>query len=109
VSGDVRPITDEVAIKRALTNLILTPRGSKPFRPDYGSDVDKFLFRNPDKFTKNDLLRSLKDTIDRYESRINLINIDADFDDYGIKLNIKYRINNMMSQSNLALTVKRTA
>ena len=39
VTGDVRPITNEVAIRRSLTNLINTTKGSRPFFPEYGSSV----------------------------------------------------------------------
>ena len=109
VSGDVRPITNETAIKRALTNLILTPKGSKPFRPEYGSNVGNFLFRNPDKFTKNDIRKSLTETIEKFESRVTLTSIDVTFEDYGIDLKISYVINNIGSSSELSLTVKRTA
>ena len=35
VSGDVRPIVDDLAIKRSIINLISTPRVKKPFYPEY--------------------------------------------------------------------------
>lgn len=42
VTGDIRPVTDELAIKRSISNLVKTPKGSRPFRPDYGSDVQQY-------------------------------------------------------------------
>ena len=109
VSGDVRPITNETAIRRSLTNLILTSKGSKPFRPEYGSNIGNFIFRNPDKFTKNDIRKSLTETIEKFESRVTLKSIDVIFEDYGIDLKISYVINNIGSSSELSLTIKRTA
>ena len=50
VTGDVRPITNEVAIKRSIKNLILTQKGTKPFMPDYGTIIKKYLFSSLNPF-----------------------------------------------------------
>ena len=44
VSGDIRPIVDDLAVRRSILNLISTPRGRKPFYPEYGCKISNFLF-----------------------------------------------------------------
>jgi phage baseplate assembly protein W len=109
VSGDVRPITDDTAVKRALLNLINTRRGSRPFNPEYGSDIGNYLFRNADIFAQHELEQSLYQTITRFESRVDVLRIDAQFEDSGIKIQIDFQIKNTNRQLTLATLVKRTA
>lgn len=109
VSGDIRPITDETAIKRSLKNLLLTNKGSKPFRPDYGSNISNFLFANLDNFTLNDIKRSIEETVNRYESRVRLINVKVDSGNDGLDITLDYIIVNSRRQSSVSLTIRRTA
>lgn len=92
VSGDVRPIVDDLAIKRSIINLITTSRGRKPFYPEYGCTINNFLFSNPDVFTKNNIKDSVYEALTSYESRIDVIEVLPTFSDDGISLQIKYRI-----------------
>ena len=109
VSGDVRPIVDDLAIKRSIINLITTSRGRKPFYPEYGCTINNFLFANPDVFTKNNIKDSVYEALTSYESRIDVIEILPTFSDDGIYLQIKYRIKNTNIISSITTTVKRTA
>lgn len=109
VSGDVRPITNDIAVKRSLLNLINTKKGSVPFRPNYGSGVADYLFKNADVFTQKELEKSLYDTITKYEPRVEVLVIDAQFEDYGVKIQIDFRIRNTSRRQTLTTTVRRTA
>lgn len=109
VSGDVRPIVDDLAVKRALMNLISTKKGSRPFNPEYGSNIGDFLFRSSDVFTQSEIEKSLYDTISRYEPRVNVLVIDAQFEDLGIKIKIDFIIRNSNRQTSLTTVIKRTA
>jgi phage baseplate assembly protein W len=109
VSGDIRPITDDIAVKRALLNLINTKKGSVPFRPNYGSNVVDYLFKNSDVFTQKELERSLYDTITKHEPRVTVLVIDAQFENYGVKIQVDFRIRNRSGIQTLTTTVRRTA
>lgn len=109
VSGDVRPITDDAAVKRALLNLINTRRGTRPFNPDYGSDVADYLFRNADVFAQHELEQKLYETISRFETRVNVTRIAVEFEDLGMKIQIDFRILSTNRQTSLTTLVKRTA
>ena len=109
VSGDVRPITDDTAVKRALLNLINTKRGTRPFNPDYGSDVADYLFRNADVFARHELEQKLYDSIKKFEPRVIVKRIDVVFEDLGMKIQIDFTIKNTNRQTSLTTLVKRTA
>ena len=76
VSGDVRPIVDDLAIRRSIINLISTPKGKKPFYPEYGCTISSYLFSNPDVFTKSSMADSVYEALTSYESRIDIIEIE---------------------------------
>jgi phage baseplate assembly protein W len=109
VSGDVRPIVDELAIKRSIINLINTRKGSKPFYPEYGCIVSNFLFSNEDVFTKSSMIDSIYDALSRFEPRIDVIKIQPRFEDSGIIIDIQYRIKNMNRISSISTSIKRAA
>ena len=109
VSGDVRPIVDDLAIRRSILNLISTPRGRKPFYPEYGCTIGDYLFSNPDVFTKSSMADSVYQALTSYESRIDVIEVEPTFYDEGVYLQIKYRIKNTSVISSITTSVKRTA
>jgi len=109
VSGDVRPVVDDVAIKRSIQNLIKTPKGSRPFHPEYGTAIGNFLFANADAFTKHNIRQSLQESLSQYETRINVIDIDPQFEGNDLKIKITFKIKNTNSVSSITTTIKRTA
>jgi phage baseplate assembly protein W len=109
VTGDVRPVTNEVAVRRSLSNLINTTKGSRPFLPDYGSSVKNYLFSRNGAFTLYELKNSLKRDIEKYEQRISLRDIKIDYSDDGFDIKLEYVIKNASGIASLQTTVKRTA
>ena len=109
VTGDVRPITNEVAVRRSLSNLINTTKGSRPFMPDYGSSVKNYLFSRNGAFTLYELKNSLKRDIEKYEKRISLRDLKISYSDDGFDIKLEYVIKNAAGIASLQTTVKRTA
>lgn len=109
VSGDVRPIVNEVAIKRAISNLINTKRGSKPFRPDYGTNIHDHLFENQDAFAANEIKTQIVRTIERFEPRVTVNNVIVEFEPFGFKIQINLTVRNVQETLQIPLTISRTA
>ena len=108
VTGDIRPVTDELAIKRSLSNLVKTPKGSRPFRPDYGSDVQQYAFQQG-AFAEDALNRSLYETIRRFEPRVIVTKIESKIDKNDISVNIDYIIQNLNVTSTIETKIKKVA
>jgi phage baseplate assembly protein W len=74
---DIIAIKNETAIARSIRNLVFTLRGERFFNSNLGSGVSKVLFENMDEITASVLQDEIKNTIDNYESRVNLISVDV--------------------------------
>ena len=101
VNFDKNPFTDDLSvvnndnsIKQALKNLILTAPGEKPFQPLVGSAVSQLLFEPLDAFTADTIMEEITLTINQYEPRVKLTNVDVTPIFEGSKLNvtIEYQI-----------------
>lgn len=108
VSGDVPVARNETAVKKALINLLRTPRGAKPFDPDYGSPIFDYLFSPADEQTQSDLNEDIADVIRRYETRALIVAIESNIDDAGIELIVEYYVKNVTQLQTLSTNVTRT-
>jgi len=108
VTGDIRPITNEIAIKRAIKNLILTRKGSRPFYPEYGTNIRKYLFSNLNAYELVNLERDIAFSIQKNESRVTLRKVEAIADNnHGIQITVEYVIKNMNVLSSVITTIQR--
>jgi phage baseplate assembly protein W len=111
VTGDVRPIINEVAIRRSIMNLIKTKRGSRPFNPTYGCNIDNYLFNYVPGYTEYNLQKELKDSITRFEPRVDVGDVVVEYinDGEGIDIKIQYQIKSINRVAVLDTTITRTA
>lgn len=78
VTGDITKVTDIDAVKRSVRNLVLTNHYERPFHPEIGSNIRATLFEPMTPFTANLLTRQIKDVIENFEPRVELVSIKAD-------------------------------
>ena len=100
VTGDVTTVTDVIAVKRSVRNLLLTNHYDRPFHPEIGTGVRGALFEN---FTPP-ILQALRDRIEavvrRYEPRVTVQSVsfgDPDsqrMDNNELRCQISFVINN---------------
>ena len=80
---------------RSIRNLILTVPGEKPFNPQIGCRVSALLFENFDSLTANSIKREIEYTVDRYEPRVKLREVEVealDLDSHEFHVVIRYDI-----------------
>ena len=109
VSGDVRPIINEVAIKRSIMNLIKTKKGTRPFNPQDGCDIGDYLFSYEPGFTEYNLRKEIIEAIGKNEPRVSVDQVDISFEENGIELNISYIIKNINRAGSISTSLTRTA
>lgn len=63
-------VTDLDAVKNSIRNILLTPLGSVPGRPEFGSDIYKILFNQLDHLTESIAKNYIKEALDKFEDRI---------------------------------------
>ena len=94
VSDDLVQVKDKAAITQAISALLLTNKGERPFQPDLGCDVRSLLFEPLDYGSASLLKSAIRETINRYEPRININSIlcDPDYDTDGYVIELFYTI-----------------
>ena len=94
LSGDLIALKNENAIARAVRNIVLTTPGEKLFDPDFGSSVGEILFENVDDITAVSIQDEIRNCLNNYEPRVDLVNVDVNpnFDENQFDVKITYRI-----------------
>ncbi len=64
-------------VAQALQSLILTPTGSVPFRPNFGSDIDDILFENMGLLQADRIRNRIQSAINSFEPRVNLNGVEV--------------------------------
>ena len=91
---DLIGLTNENAISRSIRNLVYTLPGEKFFNPRLGSRVTRQLFENMDEISASIIRDEIVNTINNYEPRAGLINVNVspNYDDNEFNVTIVYRI-----------------
>ena len=94
INADLIATQNQTAIARSVRNLILTRPGERFFNPNLGSKVYETLFDNMDEISASIIQDEIRDTIDNYEPRVELIEVivDPDYDNNAFDVVIKYNI-----------------
>ena len=109
VTGDVRPITNETAIKRSLANLIKTRKGTRPFNPEYGCGISDYLFGYQQGFSEYDMKKEILDSIKTHEPRISVNKVNIKVEENDVKIDISYVIRNINQSATLSTLLTRAA
>tara|TARA_R100001594_G_scaffold77078_1_gene111721 strand:+ start:271 stop:630 length:360 start_codon:yes stop_codon:yes gene_type:complete len=94
LNSDLIAIKNETAISRSVKNIVFTLPGEKYFNPNFGSRITQTLFENVDEVTASIIVDEITESINNYEPRVQLINVEAfpDFDNNQFDVNITYEI-----------------
>ena len=77
VTSDVTTVTDVIAVKRSVRNLLLTNHYDRPFHPAIGSNVQALLFENFGPITGNQLSRTIEEMIANFEPRARVETVEC--------------------------------
>jgi phage baseplate assembly protein W len=91
---DLIDIKNETAIARSIRNLVFTLPGERFFNQNLGSNISQSLFENIDNVSASILEDEIKNTIENYEPRVDLISVDVtpNYDNYEFNVTVKYYI-----------------
>jgi hypothetical protein len=68
---------NEDSVKQAIVNLILTNKYERPFNPNFGCNLRKYLFEPMSSFTASSIENEIKMSIENYEPRVRIIDVVA--------------------------------
>jgi len=75
--GDFRRISDLEVILSSWNNILITPRRSYQFDPEYGSDIYKLIFEPADDDTLERIKTEVIDTLLKYDDRASIEGIEV--------------------------------
>ena len=70
-------LTDLQAIAKSISNIITTSIGTVPGYPEFGCNVEEYLFEQLDNFTKDNIMSAIEYAINKFEPRVNILDIDT--------------------------------
>jgi len=79
-TGDVLPATDIEAVKNSIKNIVLTPRGTRPFFPEFGTRVSRLLFELASPITASQIKDEIIDGVQKFEKRVSTFQVKVDDD-----------------------------
>ena len=74
---DVKIETNVKAIINSIENILTVVKGELPGRPEFGSDIYKFVFDLNDDLSLVGIEESTLGALERWEPRINVIDVDV--------------------------------
>ena len=94
LNEDLIALKNENAIARSIRNIVFTTPGEKFFNPSFGSRITESLFENIDDITATIIVDEIRESIQNYEPRVDLNNVEAfpDYDNNSFDLVITYTI-----------------
>ena len=108
-SKDVLTRKNADAVKTAIENLILTKHYERPFHPEIGSQVSSLLFENFMPATKTALEKSIALTIQKFEPRARIVDIQVvdRADANAVDINVTFALSNTEEPVTVVTTINR--
>ena len=100
---------DAVAINNAIRNILLTPLGSLPGKPDFGSRINQIPFSLMDHITMDMLKKLIEEAIYKWETRIRIVqtNIESvpEFNKINVTIDYTYTDAELNKTSQISLSL----
>ena len=108
-TNDVYKKTEAAAVRQSIKNLLMTNRGSVPFKPVYGGDLESFLFQLDTEIEAYDIEEAVKTQIELFEPRAVLRRVTANIQgDYNaVSLTIVFQVINTPKVVTMELSISR--
>ena len=106
---DIRPITDIQAIRQAVKILVLSNFSDRPFHPELGANVTRYLFENADQFTAMGIRDEVLRIIERREPRVSSPKVEVQLDqEYNrLLVTIVFKIRNTNTNTEVSFYLDR--
>ena len=94
ITQDLQVSKDEAAVKQSVVNLLMTVPGERPFNNLLGSRLSELLFEPLDYGVAAQVENEIKDTIERFEPRVDIVDLDVQpsFDENAFSAHLEFRI-----------------
>jgi len=84
--------TDNDLIRQSLLQIVLTQKGERVMRPDFGTNVFSYVFENNNDVLEEMIRVDVSQAVARYEPRVLVRAIDVTREDTTINITVRYVI-----------------
>lgn len=110
VGDQLARTTNENSVYQALRNLIQTKPGERLFNPNFGCYLANLLFEHNIDENLATAERYIRDAIDSFEPRVQVISVSVTNDDarpHDVYVNLNFRIINNEEPQNITILLRR--
>jgi len=106
---DVLKKIDVNSVKQSLKTLLFTRAGERLFQPEIGGNLHALLFEPIDNITAEVIKKGIRNTIEKYERRVqlDLVDVFPKYDDNEYEISIYFTIVGINQPTSLTLTLER--
>lgn len=92
--NDVYRKNDAAAVKQSVKNILLTNYAEKPFVPEFGANLNDFLFNLDTEFDDDLIEEAIIQAINDYEPRAQVLNVNVNTngDYHEVKATVTFRV-----------------
>jgi phage baseplate assembly protein W len=72
---DIPTLSNEQAVKESISNILLTELGTKLFDPEYGVNLERYLFEPIDDMTAMLMSSDIESAIYKFETRVDQLSV----------------------------------
>lgn len=100
---------DEAAIKQSLKNLFNFRPGEEILQPEFGNELYRYLYQPVISFTTDKIVRTIKQMVERWEPRIQIVDIpiEADEDEQCYYIQLRYLIPTLQTESSIMMNLNK--
>lgn len=109
--GGIQLVSGDDSIRQSVLMLLMTRRGERVMRPNYGCDLHRLMFAPNNDATANIAIHYVRTALEQWEPRIDLIKIDAGAHPYRrsvliIDLEYQVRTTGSLEQLDISLNLE---
>jgi phage baseplate assembly protein W len=107
-TGGIDMVNEDAAVRQSILLLLSTIPGERVMRPDYGCELHRLIFSPNDNTTSGLAIHYVRQALDRWEPRAQIIHLDAGPDPkYPERLEImlEYRLRRTQTTHELSLSI----
>jgi len=103
--GEIGKIVEDFDdINQCIYIILATPKGSDPHRPEFGSDLWKYIDYPVDQAIPN-VIREAIDAITTWEPRVEIVKITAEIIEAQVKFTIEWKLKTTQTEETIEVTV----
>jgi len=108
-NGDVYKKIDAEAVKQSVKNILMCNRFNKPFKPNFGADLQSLLFDLSDPSIEEDIRTKIVANLGAYEPRAKIQNVTAKAgaDNNSVAVTVIFAVLNTNKEITLTTTISR--